>query len=94
MVTVNSCVGIKESVASLISVYPNPNSGIINISLTAELSKNTSVEVYDAIGKLVVKQSITNELSTINISNLDNGIYLFKIINNATIIKTGKLVKQ
>jgi hypothetical protein len=50
--------------------------------------------VYDAIGKLVFAKSLTNEINTINISNLDNGIYVFKILNNTSAVKIGKLVKQ
>jgi hypothetical protein len=94
MVTVNACVGINEAIASLISVYPNPNNGILNINLTAELAKNASLEIYDALGKLVVKHSLENELNTLNISTLTNGVYIFKVLNNSSLAKIGKLVKQ
>jgi len=93
-VTVNACTGINEAAASSISVYPNPSYGILNVSLTATLAQNSVIEIYDALGKLVVKQLVANELNTINISNLDNGIYIFKVISNNTILKSGKLVKQ
>ena len=94
MITVNACTGINESIASLISVYPNPNNGVVNINLTAELAKNASLEVYDALGKLVVKHVLANELNTINMSNLDNGIYTFKVLNNTNTVKIGKLIKH
>ena len=94
MVTVNACVGINEAVAALISIYPNPTNGIVNISLTAELSKSSTLEIYDAIGKLVVKQNLVSEMNSINISNLNNGIYTFKVLNNSNLVKIGKLVKQ
>jgi len=90
----NACVGINEAVDSLISVYPNPNNGVVNINLTAELAKNASLEVYDALGKLVVKQVLANELNIINVSNLDNGIYMFKVLNNTNTVKIGKLIKH
>jgi hypothetical protein len=93
-VDVKPCTGINEIVANSIFVYPNPNNGILNISLTSELSKNSSLEIYDAVGKLVVKQVLANELNTINISDLDNGIYTFKVLNNTNTIKIGKLIKQ
>ncbi len=91
---VSVCTGINEALANLISVYPNPNNGVLNITLTNELSKNSSLEVYDALGKLVIKQVLANELNTINISNFENGIYLYKVLNNTNIVKVGKLVKQ
>jgi hypothetical protein len=94
MVMVNTCTGINEILSNSIFVYPNPNNGILNISLTSELSKNSSLEIYDAVGKLVVKQVLANELNTINISDLDNGIYTFKVLNNTNTVKIGKLIKQ
>jgi hypothetical protein len=94
MITVSPCTGINEIFSNSISVYPNPNNGLINISLTSELAQHSSLEIYDAIGKLVVKQVLANELNAINISNLNNGIYLFKLLNNSDIIKIGKLIKE
>ncbi len=94
MVTVNACVGINEAVANLISVYPNPNNGVLNISLIAELSKNASLEICDALGKLIIKQVLVNEINAINISHLNNGIYTYKVLNNTNTIKIGKIVKQ
>ncbi len=94
MVTVSPCTGIDEATSNSISIYPNPNSGVLNISLTSELTKNSLLEVYDALGKLVVKQILANELNTINISNFDNGIYTFKVLNNTNTVKIGKLIKH
>ena len=94
MVTVSLCTGVNEALANSISVYPNPNNGVVNINLTSELAKNASLEVYDALGKLVAKQVLANELNTINISNLENGIYVFKVLNNTNTVKIGKLIKQ
>jgi hypothetical protein len=94
LVTVNACIGVQELVSDKVSVYPNPSTGVLNITLTGALAQHTSIEVYDAIGKLVLAKSLTNEMNTINISNLDNGIYLFKILNNSSAVKIGKLVKQ
>jgi len=93
-VNVSACAGINEAVANSISVYPNPTSGLVNVILTSELSKNSTIEVYDAIGKLVVKQVLTSEANAVNISNLTNGIYTFKVLNNSNLIKIGKIVKQ
>jgi hypothetical protein len=93
-VNVSACTGINEAVANSISVYPNPTSGLVNVILTSELSKNSTIEVYDAIGKLVVKQVLTSEANAVNISNLTNGIYTFKVLNNSNVIKIGKIVKQ
>ena len=94
MVTVNACTGINEILANAVSVYPNPANGVINVDLTSELTKKSSIEIYDAMGKLVVKQNLNSELNSINITALNIGVYSFKILNNNEIIKSGKFIKQ
>jgi hypothetical protein len=93
-VTVSNCNGVKELIANGINVYPNPTNGILNISISSELAGNTSIEVYDAIGKLVIKETLSTETTTINTTKLTDGIYVFKVINNNQAIKIGKIVKQ
>ena len=93
-VNVSTCTGIDELVANNVTIYPNPNNGIINITLSSELSKNSTLEIYDAIGKLIVTEALSGELNTLNISNLSNGIYSFRVLNNNNMVKFGKLVKQ
>jgi len=93
-VTVSNCNGVKELVANGINVYPNPTNGILNIAISSELAGNTSIEVYDAIGKLVIKETLSTEITAINTTKLTDGIYVFKVINNNQAIKIGKIVKQ
>lgn len=90
------CGGINNAQASTtgINVYPNPTNSILNITISSELSGNASIEVYDAVGKLVIKESLSSETTTINTSKLTDGIYVFKVINNNQAIKIGKIVKQ
>ena len=89
------CTGINNATSmNGISIYPNPTNGILNISIPSELADNTSIEVYDAIGKLVIKETLSTETTTINTTKLTDGIYVFKVINNNQIVKIGKIVKQ
>lgn len=94
-VNVSNCTGVKEaSMGNGISLYPNPTNGILNISISSELSGTTLVEVYDAIGKLVISEKLNKDVTTINTTKLEDGMYMFKIINNNKAIKTGRLIKQ
>lgn len=89
------CAGIN-GVASVseINIYPNPTNGILNVSISSQLVENTSIEVYDGLGKLAIKENLSNDSNSINLSKLEDGIYIFKIINNNKTIKVGKVVKQ
>ena len=95
-VEVSACTGInKNSFENVnVTIYPNPSNGIVNVALNTELTKNSILEVFDVLGKLVVKQALTGELNTINISNLNSGIYTFKVSNNSNTVKIAKIIKQ
>jgi hypothetical protein len=90
------CTGIEEvSNADGISIYPNPASDYVNIAVPASLaSANTSVEVTDALGKLVIKETINTDVTTLRITELKEGIYFFKVISNNQTVKVGKVVKH
>jgi hypothetical protein len=77
-----------------ISIYPNPTNGIVNIAISTELSGTTSVEIYDAIGKLVISEKLSKDVTTVNTSKLEDGMYMYKIINNNKAIKVGRMIKQ
>jgi len=93
-ITVSNCNGIKDLTSAYIEVYPNPTNGLVNISLPDGIEGNVSVEVFDAIGKLVMKEDLTTNLTTINLAKFEDGMYFFKIIKNNNAIKISKIVKQ
>jgi hypothetical protein len=93
-VNVSNCNGVKELVANGVAIFPNPTNGILNISISTELAGNTSIEVYDALGKLVIKDLLSTETTTLNTLKLIDGMYVYKIINNNKAIKIGKIVKH
>ncbi|WP_178988750.1 endonuclease [Winogradskyella schleiferi] len=88
--TCYSSLSTDEFNASNIKLYPNP----VNNNLTLDLKSNvdTSIEIYDILGKRVLKNTI-NKTSALNLQALKSGIYIVKITQgNSTITK--KLVKQ
>ena len=63
---------------NLFSIYPNPNQNKINISSTL----NGEIKIYNLNGKIVKRKQKISEIETINISDLDKGIYLIKFLRN------------
>ena len=59
--------------------YPNPANNEINISLNAE--GNAIVTVTDITGKVVLTKAIVlnNGKSHIDLSSIENGIYVFNV---------------
>ena len=92
---VSLCTGVAEAlVSSEISLYPNPNYGVVTIELASELIQNTSILIYDALGKIVISEKLITEITTVKTAHLDNGVYFYKVISNNKDVKVGKLVKQ
>ena len=93
---VSLCTGIVNHTASTskVSLFPNPNTGSVNITISNELTGSITLRVYDAIGKLVMSENLTNDANTINTSKLEAGIYIYKVINNNQEVKVGKMIKH
>ena len=51
------------------------------------------VELYDALGKLVLKETLQRGVTTLDLSWLEKGLYYFTISNEQQGVKAGKLVK-
>jgi len=88
--TCYSGLSVKKINAINVKLHPNP----VKNNLTVDLKSNvdTSIEIYDILGKRVFK-NIINKTSALNLQALKTGIYIVKISqNNSTITK--KLVKQ
>ncbi|MBK7965639.1 MAG: VCBS repeat-containing protein [Bacteroidetes bacterium] len=89
-VSVEVVVGLPSIQTSGISMYPNPTGGILNIKL--EKSNSTQINIYDATGRLVMKQSIQEMNSTLSVQSLPTGVYQVEFIQSGSSFQQ-KLVK-
>ena len=85
-VQVVNCVGIGEKEAVSMELYPNPTTGLINISLNADQFNNADIMVVDAVGKSVYHKAGVNVNGTFNttidLTMQPQGMY-FVIVNGA-----------
>ncbi|MFK7748506.1 MAG: T9SS type A sorting domain-containing protein [Kordia sp.] len=70
----------KNTSSKDFSLYPNPLNGATSLTIQGLTNRNTSVVIYDMLGKEVVNTSVTN--NTLNVSSLNTGIYLVKILED------------
>lgn len=91
-VSVSLCTGIAEINNSSVSVYPNPAKDQIQVSMSASLVNHATIEMYDAIGKLVVSEKVNNTITTISLSHFANGMYTIRVVSESkqSIIKVIK----
>jgi hypothetical protein len=79
-VTVDITTGISELSNGMISLYPNPANEVLQIKLNG--SGNAHLQLFDAAGRMIATQALTNSLNTIDISSLSTGIYQAIVIQN------------
>ena len=69
-------VGVDENATGDVNVYPNPT----NSSFTVEAESIQQVMVYNTIGQLVHNQVCEGNSAVVNLSGVDAGIYMVKVI--------------
>lgn len=87
-IVVSECTGIAENnSASLMTLYPNPNSGQFSIVFAADAA-DVIVEVTDVEGRTIQTQQLNTVAAgannTISMENAANGFYFVKVIANGT----------
>ena len=72
-------VGIEDDILNeKVSVYPNPTTGLVTLSIGERIE--TEVTVYAINGSQVISKSVFNdETIEMDLSKLNNGIYLMRI---------------
>ncbi|MBP9690009.1 MAG: T9SS type A sorting domain-containing protein, partial [Bacteroidia bacterium] len=75
-----------------IAVYPNPANTILNLNLPSDYSGN--IELFDMLGKVVVSINVNQiNKAVIDVSFLQNGIYILKVTINE-VMQSQKIVIQ
>lgn len=94
-VQVSKCTGLVDGKTSgtAVEVYPNPTNGVFHVKVST-VSANTSVNVYNALGKLVKSQIVSTDNITVDMQNEASGIYFVNINENNKTVYTTKIVKQ
>lgn len=74
--------------ASNIKTYPNP----VSSTLYVETDGNAQVEILDLNGRLILNKNINSSDNRIDVSTIQNGLYIIKVIQSNNIF-TSKILK-
>jgi hypothetical protein len=79
----------------ILTIYPNPTSGIITLNMESLVSSNLTVQVYDLNGRMVYNEALSgfSGEKSLNLSHLMSGVYLVKV-NTDTSQYSVKLMKN
>ena len=78
---------------SVISVYPNPSNGAVDVKL--EIEGKANVKVYNQIGKLLYNNTIMSDNANgldVFLSNIGEGVYFINVVGDEKNITT-KFIK-
>ena len=83
---------------NVISVYPNPTSGLTTLSFNSMLDGKYNLKVFDVIGKVLISEdlSLSEGLNTkeINLQNVSHGVYFVTIISEGMEAQTLRIIVE
>lgn len=93
LVTTNCTVGINEVAGIGSTIYPNPAQDVLYINGVYDNPNfdNKDIKVIDVLGKTVISSTINKVNFSLDISQLNQGVYFIQL-NNGTV--THKLIKE
>ena len=71
-----SSTDIDEAAGKMVNVFPNPNNG----SFTVEGEALQQVMVFNTLGQLVYSHALEGNSAIVNLSNVEPGFYMVKVI--------------
>jgi hypothetical protein len=87
-----SFVSIKDHVSSFNAlIFPNPTEDFLNIQ--ASVFEMVSYSLYDEMGKLILKGVLSSEKTSLEVSQLQTGLYSLVLNNPENILKTFNIIK-
>lgn len=82
-------VNIKASTLNKVSVFPNPANDVIFV----KYAEGAQLNIYDLAGKQLLGKIISSEQGSLNISELNKGMYIVSV-KNGNELYTSKLVVE
>ncbi len=77
-----------------LTVYPNPTSDYLNLSISDNDLSSLTYVLYDLQGRTIATQSITANTTAISMHDLASAAYILKISQNNNPLKTYRIIKN
>lgn len=83
-----------ESPKARFTVYPNPATDVLFVDAAGMNPHDRYfIEIYSLAGNLLVNSAIRNNaLTSVDVNHLKSGFYIYRIVDNNGLMKTGKLI--
>lgn len=88
-------IGTLDNKENLFSVYPNPTKDKVNITFSKLPENELEIQLYDITGRFIKNQFLIGiKYTSMDISNLNKGVYVLKIKSDDGWNKSVKIVKE
>jgi hypothetical protein len=77
-----------------ISVYPNPATSIINVTVSSSLEGQVQIDILNMMGQLINTVQATDNKATIDVAELPAGSYLVTCYNNGNKVASSRFIKN
>ncbi len=85
--------GIEEAGINL-SVFPNPTSGLLTLTVADEDASLLSYQLFDASGRLVDSKNKLNSTNTISLDGYATGVFTLSVSRENKQVKSFRLVRN
>jgi len=89
---VTNTTGFDDIEPTTASVFPNPSSDVVNISL--DKGQLLKIELFSITGRLIFKKDLNSRTYALNISDYPSGVYLVRVFNQNNDIVNTKILKE
>lgn len=89
---VNPSTISEYSIEPTFLISPNPSNGSLQINSNLNSFPNSSIQIFDVLGKSVFSENIMNVNHTINLPPNLKGLFFVQFINERKVIETQKLI--
>jgi hypothetical protein len=79
---------------SSLRVFPNPASTWLIIQSENTFPAQTSFQLFDLSGRMVLQEELKDKSSRIELSDVSKGMYLYSVVSDREKVGAGKLVVE
>jgi hypothetical protein len=83
-----------NEVLSAVTLFPNPTSNKVYLLMEIENIQNFTFWLYDVLGREIRNGIITSEQTELDLTPFESGMYILRVIHEATLIQDFKIIKQ
>lgn len=76
----------------IVLLYPNPSTGNLTLEYSLKEGETGIVNIYSVTGKLMYTYELGTSKTSINATSLENGMYMYEVMNNNKKVDSGKIV--